>query len=115
MDYKDLFLTNDGRLDRQPFWIGVVILFVILIIVKFVTHILFGHASIIGHAIDVIVALALLYPSINLGIKRFHDRNKSGWWVLIALIPVIGWIWYFVEAGFLPGTDGPNKYDRNLG
>ncbi len=115
MDYKDLFLTNDGRLDRQPFWIGVVILFVILIVVKFVTHILFGHASVIGHAIDVIVALALLYPSVNLGIKRFHDRNKSGWWVLIALIPVIGWIWYFVEAGCLPGTDGPNKYDRNLG
>ena len=42
--------------------------------------------------------------------KRYHDRNKSGWWILIVFVPVIGAIWYFVECGFLRGTRGPNPY-----
>lgn len=99
MDYQALFLTNEGRLDRQPFWIGVIILFIILLVARFIIHIIFGHGSGIAHLLELIVALVLLYPSVNLGIKRFHDRDKSGWWVLIVLIPVIGWIWYFIEAG----------------
>lgn len=113
MDWQNLFLTNEGRIDRQPFWIGVIVIFVISIVAKIIIHIIFGHGSSFGHLLEAIVALALLYPSINIGIKRFHDRDKSGWWVLIVLIPVIGWIWYFIECGFLPGTDGPNRYDPN--
>jgi uncharacterized membrane protein YhaH (DUF805 family) len=112
MDYKELFLTNQGRLDRQPFWIGVIIIFVIELIWRLLVHLIFGHSG-FAHFLIGIVALILLYLSINLGIKRFHDRDKSGWWVLIVLIPVIGWIWCVIEAGFLPGTDGPNRYDPN--
>ena len=55
------------------------------------------------------VALALI-PSIIVYIKRFHDRDKSGWWVLIGLIPIIGAIWLLIELGFLKGTDGPNRF-----
>jgi hypothetical protein len=51
------------------------------------------------HLIDVIVY-----------IKRFHDRDKSGWWVLIWLIPIIGAIWLLIELGFLKGTPGPNRF-----
>jgi uncharacterized membrane protein YhaH (DUF805 family) len=40
----------------------------------------------------------------------WHDRNKSGWWVLIAFVPVIGGLWYLIECGFLPGTTGANNY-----
>ena len=43
-------------------------------------------------------------------IKRFHDRDKSGWWVLIGLIPIIGAIWLLIELGFLKGTPGPNRF-----
>ena len=43
-------------------------------------------------------------------VKRWHDRGKSGWWVLIALIPLVGPIWAIIETGFLPGTSGPNEY-----
>jgi uncharacterized membrane protein YhaH (DUF805 family) len=42
--------------------------------------------------------------------KRWHDRGKSGWWTLIVLVPFIGGIWMFVEAGCLRGTVGPNNY-----
>jgi uncharacterized membrane protein YhaH (DUF805 family) len=57
-----------------------------------------------------IAALILLYPSLALYAKRWHDRGKSGWWTLIGLIPVIGGIWILIELGILRGTNGPNQY-----
>jgi uncharacterized membrane protein YhaH (DUF805 family) len=48
--------------------------------------------------------------TIAVGIKRFHARNKSGVWVLIIFVPVIGGLWYLIECGFLRGTPGPNNY-----
>jgi uncharacterized membrane protein YhaH (DUF805 family) len=45
-----------------------------------------------------------------IGVKRWHDRNKSGFWVLLALVPLIGPIWTIVECGFIDGTQGENKY-----
>ena len=42
--------------------------------------------------------------------RRWHDRDKSGWWSLIAFIPIIGPLWMFIECGFLPGTRGSNRF-----
>jgi uncharacterized membrane protein YhaH (DUF805 family) len=89
-----------------------------------------GSGGLIEHAM---ILLLLAYPCINLGIQRFHDRGKSGWWVLLGWfpiiwvyglvairgflpsswgspplwlfqIPLIGSLWYLIEAGFLRGT-----------
>jgi uncharacterized membrane protein YhaH (DUF805 family) len=57
-----------------------------------------------------ILYLALIWPSLAISIKRWHDRDKSGWWVLIGFIPLIGGIWALIETGFLEGTKGPNQY-----
>ncbi len=54
--------------------------------------------------------LVLAWTHLAVFVKRWHDRDKSGWWVLINLIPIIGWLWTLVECGFLDGTRGPNKY-----
>lgn len=43
-------------------------------------------------------------------IKRWHDRDKSGWWVLVNLIPYAGWLWSLIVNGFLEGTIGQNRY-----
>jgi uncharacterized membrane protein YhaH (DUF805 family) len=109
MDYQDLFLTNTGRLNRQPFWIGSIILAVVNFVAGIIIGIVLGNSS-AGNFVAVIISLVLLYPGVNIGIKRFHDRDKTGWWVLILLIPIVGAIWYFIEAGCLPGTPGPNRY-----
>ena len=58
-----------------------------------------------------IIMLVLLWPSLAVQIKRWHDRDKSGWWQLISLVPIAGPIWAFIELGFLPGTSGANRYD----
>ena len=104
MDWQRLFTSLDGRISRQPFWIGSLVLAAVNLVVSLIT----GQSS----ALAIIVALALLYPSVCIAVKRWHDRGKSGWWVLIALIPLIGPIWTLVECGFLPGTPGSNEYER---
>lgn len=43
-------------------------------------------------------------------VRRYHDRNKSGWWLLFGFIPVIGALWQIIELGFLSGTQGDNDY-----
>lgn len=109
MDFQALFLTNNGRINRQPYWIGAIIIAVASLVIDGIIAAILGH-GLLGNLLIFIVSLALLYASVNIGIKRFHDRDKSGWWVLIALVPFIGWIWYLIECGFLPGTPGPNRF-----
>ncbi len=57
-----------------------------------------------------LLGLVLLWIHFAVFIKRWHDRDKSGWMMLINLIPFVGWIWTLIECGFLDGTQGPNKY-----
>ncbi|MXV75371.1 DUF805 domain-containing protein [Candidatus Poribacteria bacterium] len=54
----------------------------------------------------------LIYPSIVVCIKRFHDTNRSGWHVLWGLIPPIGGLYILIVCGFFKGTAGDNKYGK---
>ncbi len=62
--------------------------------------------------------IALIWPSLAISVKRRHDRNKSGWWMLLwmvlSAIPYVGILaslWCLVESGFLAdGTQGPNQF-----
>ncbi|WP_431283758.1 DUF805 domain-containing protein [Humitalea sp. 24SJ18S-53] len=58
----------------------------------------------------IVVGLVNLWAGLAAQVKRWHDRDKSGWWVLIALVPLIGQIWALVVVGFLAGTPGPNRF-----
>ena len=57
-----------------------------------------------------LMSLPLLWTSLAIQIKRWHDRDKSGWWFFICFIPIIGGLWTFIELGFCRGTYGPNSY-----
>ena len=102
IDLAHLFFQFDGRINRAKAWLGLVVIWAIEAVVGGV----WGFSS----SLYALVSLLMLWPLLAISIKRFHDRDKSGWWVLIGLIPVIGWIWLLIELGFLPGTDGPNQY-----
>jgi len=52
----------------------------------------------------------LIAINVSTSVRRFHDRNKSGWWCLIGFVPVIGGFWLLIENGFLKGSVGPNQY-----
>lgn len=102
---KEYLLGFDGRTNRAQFWAFVLVYLAGSIVAGIVDGVL-GTGGILG----LVFGLAALYPSICVSIKRWHDRDKSGWWILIGLIPLIGWIWAFVENGCLKGTDGPNRF-----
>ena len=117
----DLLFGFQGRVNRAKWWLVALAIFVVEMIV---VAAIFGGAAlsgdpqqmaaamggpIAGIVIFVMVVIAT-WIHIAIAVKRYHDRNKSGWWVLIIFVPVIGGLWYFIECGFLRGTPGPNAY-----
>lgn len=100
------FWSFDGRIGRAEYW-GIAVADIVLYLI--------GVALLAaGGAVPVILALVIflvaIVVSLAASIKRWHDRDKSGWWIFIGLVPLIGGIWSLVEQGFLPGTPGPNQY-----
>lgn len=89
--------------------------FVGLIGASFVASILdgiLGMAGMIGGIygpLSLIVALGTLIPSIAVGVRRLHDRDMSGWFMLLGLIPILGGLALLVLF-LLEGTQGDNKY-----
>jgi uncharacterized membrane protein YhaH (DUF805 family) len=121
-----LFTSFDGRINRQKWWLGLIVLMIIQWIFYIVVAMIFGGGMMTGidpqdpAAVNralgalmvpiIILVLVFLWPTLAIYAKRWHDRGKSGWWMLIILIPLIGPIWTLVELGFLRGTEGQNQY-----
>ena len=61
--------------------------------------------------IAAIVGLALLIPGLAVAVRRLHDTDRSGWWLLLSIIPIIGWIVLIVFLA-MAGTPGSNKYGQ---
>jgi len=59
--------------------------------------------------VQAIVALALIVPTVAVAVRRLHDTNRSGWWLLIAVIPLIGGVALLVWF-CLRGTEGDNRF-----
>jgi uncharacterized membrane protein YhaH (DUF805 family) len=116
MNWGYLFTSMEGRISRKTFWIGVVVLIIISVIAEIldgllhIPRILSSDTSAGIGVISGIVSLILIYPGIALSGKRWHDRNKSAWWILIGIVPFIGWLWSLIETGFLRGTAGANRF-----
>lgn len=94
----------NGRARRQEYWMFM--LFYVLIYVG-----LFVIESIVGSfgILVLVFSLGLLVPSIAVTARRLHDTERSGWWILIAFVPVVGGIVLLVFM-CLDGTGGPNKF-----
>jgi uncharacterized membrane protein YhaH (DUF805 family) len=63
----------------------------------------------LGSILVILFVLAILLPSIAAGVRRLHDTDRSGWWLLIGLIPLIGIIVLLVFF-VMPGTTGDNRF-----
>lgn len=102
---KEFLLNWQGRLNRGQFWAFILLYIGGAIVLSIVDGIL-GTGGILG----ILYVLVALYPYFCVLIRRWHDRDKSGWWSLLILVPFIGAIWILVECGCLPGTSGPNRF-----
>lgn len=95
----------DGRARRREYWM----FFLVNMAVYFVLNILATQVSPYIGFVALAYMLGILVPSIAVAIRRMHDIGKSGWWVLIALVPLIGGIWFLVLA-VTAGQSGSNAY-----
>lgn len=107
IEWAYLLLGFEGRINRAKFWLG---LFVVWIGLWILTMLAVALNSTAVWWFVIALSMLAIWPSFALSIKRWHDRGKSGWWILIGLVPLIGGIWALVETGFLPGTPGTNEY-----
>ncbi len=129
LDRSDAFVaflfSAKGRVSRQAYWLSGLAFYVINLAVLYLAFrpwiaLLTGHFDLIladgvwynlAQNLTLLVASALLlWCSVVVAIKRWHDRGKSGWWALIIFVPIVGMIWQLVECGFLPGTAGSNPH-----
>jgi uncharacterized membrane protein YhaH (DUF805 family) len=94
----------DGRAGRAEFW-----WFVLANIIVYIAFAILMQISGIFVILELLYALAMIVPSIAVAIRRLHDTDKSGWFLLLGLIPLIGAIILLVFYA-MEGTNGPNKY-----
>jgi uncharacterized membrane protein YhaH (DUF805 family) len=104
---KNKYATFSGRARRKEYWMFFLINILIAIALAIVEAIL-GLPGILGG----LYALALLIPGIAVTVRRLHDTGRTGWWILIALVPVIGFIILLVFM-VLDSQPGDNAYGPN--
>jgi len=108
MTITQIWFSFEGRISRSMFWLKYFLPWVGLNIVAAIVD-----AAIGAPVAQIAVALVGLWVGLAAGAKRCHDRNRSGWFQAIVLIPIIGALWLLVELGFLKGTDGENRFGRD--
>jgi uncharacterized membrane protein YhaH (DUF805 family) len=110
------YATFSGRASRSEYWWWTLAVVLVMLAVGLVEGALLPpmigfepYREQTGQPISMVVSLALLLPCLAVSVRRLHDRDKSGWWYLLGLIPVIGpvvlLVWY-VQAG----TPGDNRF-----
>ena len=118
------WFSFEGRIRRRTWLLGYVLPLIGISLLGSALDIGFGFMSVVevptpdgfsyetqGVGVFSLLALVPLFWGGLAGqVKRWHDRDKSGWWTLIALVPIIGGIWLLVELGILEGTRGANQY-----
>lgn len=102
--FKEKFADFNGRARRSEYWYFALFNFLVGFGVGFVDGLL-G----LGFLLSIVYFLAALIPGLAVAIRRLHDTNRSGWYLLLAFIPIIGGlillVWFVTE-----GTAGPNEY-----
>jgi len=109
------YAVFDGRAHRTEFWMFALVNFIIGIILGILDGILgTPGASGLGF-LGGLYGLAVLVPSLAVAVRRLHDIGRSGWWLLVGLIPLIGFIvlivWYAKEGDRSPNEYGPDPWD----
>ncbi|EGU43156.1 hypothetical protein VII00023_18349 [Vibrio ichthyoenteri ATCC 700023] len=100
------YAVFSGRSRRKEYWMFFLINLIFTLLLGFVDGLL--GTVVLGF----VYSLAILIPSIAVGVRRLHDTGRTGWWLLISLIPIIGILVliYFMVGDSAPGHNeyGPN-------
>jgi uncharacterized membrane protein YhaH (DUF805 family) len=105
----------DGRARRKEYWMFFLVNLIISVLFGFATGFIGGMLGLPNTLVTMIAlvySLAVLLPGLAVGVRRLHDTGRSGWWLLIALIPILGALilLFFSVQDSEPGSNsyGPN-------
>lgn len=71
-----------------------------------------GAVDMMGGWPAIVWLLAMLIPQLTVSVRRMHDIDRTGWWLLLIFIPVLGWF-ALLAAFVVGGTEGPNRFGRD--
>jgi len=101
------YVGFSGRAARSEYWYWVLFAVLLAIVGRIIDYAVGFHAG--AGIFSAIVGLAVILPDLAVGVRRLHDRDKSGWFLLLCLIPLIGSIillvWFCQR-----GTSGANRF-----
>ena len=103
------YATFSGRAQRSEFWWFTLFLFVATIILGVVDAALFPAPMNEVGVLGLIFSLATLLPSLAVSARRLHDIDRTGWWLLLMFIPLIGWL-VLIYWDVIKGTAGANRF-----
>ncbi len=100
-----------GRARRKEYWmfqLGVVIAYIAIVVLTMLLGAISETLAYLGGALYMLLALGAIVPSIAVGVRRLQDQDKSGWLMLLALVPIANIVLLVFMC--LEGTAGPNQY-----
>ncbi|MGC4880661.1 DUF805 domain-containing protein [Micromonospora sp. DT43] len=103
-----------GRARRSEYWWFVLFTFLVILAAAILDNVLgltVGEDSSTGY-ITLVAYLALLLPTLAVAVRRLHDTDRAGWWLLIGLVPIVGGIVLLVFY-VLDSTPGANRFGPN--
>lgn len=136
MTKKQWLLSFNGRINRSRYWLWILVYYAVLAGAMALANMAGGGAKVLS----ILAALALMYPDMAVQAKRWHDRNKSSWWLLmnvplfagrvlvptsapigmtyqptglesaVSLVALVCGAWILIECGLLKGKPEANQY-----
>ena len=106
------YITFSGRARRTEYWGFVLINFIAGVVLGTIATIRGEETFGLFRVLSLLYSLFVLLPGISVGVRRLHDTNRSGGWIFINFIPVIGFIWFIVLM-FLDSDLEENQYGKN--
>ncbi|HEX5081730.1 MAG TPA: DUF805 domain-containing protein [Blastocatellia bacterium] len=114
LDVLKKYADFSGRARRKEYWMFVLFNILICIAIMIFSAILASidtSLALIGTLLLVVYGLAIIVPGLAVTVRRLHDTGRSGWWILIALVPVAGIVLLVFEVQ--DSTPGENEYGKN--
>jgi uncharacterized membrane protein YhaH (DUF805 family) len=98
-----------GRASRSEYWLFVLVFVIIYAVCLLIDYNTFWSGQMTIMPLSTAAYLVHFIPGLAVLVRRLHDTDRSGWWLLISLVPVLGSLWLLVLL-CTEGTYGPNEY-----
>lgn len=107
------YVVWNARSTRSEYWWWTLFVIIVGLVIGAIDGAIFGADNFGLGPLSIIANIALFLPGLSVLVRRLHDIDRSGWWVWIALIPIVGFIVLFIFS-VLPSKMGPTRWNNRI-